>query len=234
MSIPSIILVETSHPGNIGAAARAMKNMCLQNLILVSPQCDHLCSEAMARASGATEILEQAIVFDQLSDAIARFKHTIALSHRTRTIPINYYTSQLFFDKYNIDETFAFIFGNEQSGLTNDQLDLCQIQLTIDANPVHPSLNVASTVQIIAYECYKQTIKPMMDNHSISTEPLPTSDEMFHFQNHLATTLESLDVLIPNNKTHTLRRLNRLFTRAYPSKKDIALLRGILTAIDKK
>lgn len=232
-SFPSIILVETSHPGNIGATARAMKNMCLEKLILVRPQCDHLCSEAIARSSGAKEILENAIIYDDLSKAIGRFTHTIALSHRKRTVPIKFHTTHDFFEEYNVNSDFCFIFGNEQSGLTNEDLDLCQYQLMVDANPIHPSLNVASTVQIITYECYKQSLKSKVENTSAS-EPLPTADEVFHFQNHLATTLESLDVLIPNNKTHTLRRLNRLFTRASPSQKDIALLRGILTAIDKK
>lgn len=234
MHFPTIVLVETSHPGNVGATARAMKNMCLTNLILVKPQCDHLSSEAIARSSGANELLENAKVFDHLSEAIAPFTHTVALSHRKRTVPIKANTTLDFFDAYKVDHNFCFIFGNEQSGLTNDDLDICHYQLTIDANPIHPSLNVASTVQIITYECYKQNLKNI-DLISVSpTESLPTSDELIHFQKHLATTLESLDVLIPNNKTHTLRRLNRLFTRASPSKKDIALLRGILTAIDKK
>lgn len=234
MTFPSIILVETSHPGNIGAASRAMKNMCLEQLILVSPRCDHLCSEAIARSSGAIEILENAKIFKNLSDAMAPFTHTVALSHRKRTVPIKVHSTLDFFDTYMVDDNYCFIFGNEQSGLTNEDLDLCQYQLTINANPVHPSLNVASTVQIITYECYKQNLK---NSHSIEEsviEPLPTADEMFHFQNHLASTLESLDVLIPNNKTHTLRRLNRLFSRSLPSQKDIALLRGVLTAIDKK
>lgn len=234
MSLPSIILVETSHPGNIGAAARAMKNMCLEQLILVNPRCDHLCSEAIARSSGAVEILENAKVFKHLSEAMAPFTHTIALSHRKRTVPIKVHSTLDFFDTHIVNDHYCFIFGNEQSGLTNDDLDLCKYQLTVNANPDHPSLNVASTVQIITYECYKQYLKKSHSAEAFITEAFPTSDEMFHFQNHLASTLDALDVLIPNNKTHTLRRLNRLFSRALPSQKDIALLRGILTAIDKK
>lgn len=229
-----IILVETSHPGNIGATARAMKNMCLEHLTLVNPRCDHLSEVAMARASGATEILENARCFNSLEEAIAPFKYTVALSHRKRTVPVKTYTTLNFFSEYSVDDSFAFIFGNEQSGLTNADLDLCQFQLTVNANPNHPSLNVASTVQIITYECYKQSLIKSDAKSSQAIEPFPTAEEMLHFQNHLATSLESLDVLIPNNKTHTLRRLYRLFSRASPSKKDLALLRGILTAVDKK
>lgn len=229
----AIILVETSHPGNIGATARAMKNMCLGALYLVSPRCDYLSSEAMARASGATDVLNNVKVYNSLREAIAPFKHTVALSHRKRTIPIKIQTTLNFFDTHIIDDSFAFIFGNEQSGLTNDDLDLCQYQLTINANPDHPSLNVASTVQIIAYEIYKQALNKV-DLKQTNQEALPTADEIMYFQSHLADTLASLNVLIPNNKTHTLRRLYRLFTRAEPSQKDLALLRGILTAIDKK
>ena len=234
MTYPSIILVETSHPGNIGAAARAMKNMCLDQLILVNPRCDHLCSEAIARSSGAIEILENATVFNNLSNAMSPFTHAVALSHRKRTVPIKVHSTLDFFDTHCVDENYCFIFGNEQSGLTNEALDLCQYQLTINANPDHPSLNVASTVQIITYECYKQSLIKSCSIEESITEPLPTSDEILHFQNHLAITLESLDVLMPNNKIHTLRRLNRLFSRSLPSQKDIALLRGVLTAIDKK
>ena len=107
------------------------------------------------------------------------------------------------------------------------------IPIDINANPDHPSLNVASTVQIIAYEIYKQALNKV-DLKQTNQEALPTADEIMYFQSHLADTLASLNVLIPNNKTHTLRRLYRLFTRAEPSQKDLALLRGILTAIDKK
>lgn len=233
MKYPSIILVETSHPGNIGAAARAIKNMGLKQLVLVRPKTHHLDPVAIARASGAVDILEQAKLYENLEDAISAFTHVVAMSHRKRTVPIQMHTTSTFFNTFEVDHSYAFVFGNEQYGLTNEDLDLCQYQLTIDANPDYPSLNVASSVQIITYECHKQFIQNKYNEDQTTTEPMPTQEEVTHFRNHLHATIEQLGVLRPKQATHTLRRITRLFNRANPSQKDIALWRGILTAIDK-
>lgn len=225
-----IVLVETTHPGNIGAAARAMKNMGLSDLALVNPKI-FPSSEAVARASGADDLLEQAHVCETLNEAIADCGLVIGASARLRSIT----WPQL--DPVECAELAgqsatrtAILFGREHSGLTNEELERCHYLLHIPCNPDFSSLNVAAAVQIITYELRKAANQPRPQSPSVS---LATAEEMESFFGHLETTLHELQFLHARKQsTSILRRLRRLFNRAHPEKTEIHLLRGILSVID--
>jgi tRNA (cytidine32/uridine32-2'-O)-methyltransferase len=226
-----IVLVETSHPGNIGAAARAMKTMCLERLYLVRPQ-RYPHAEATARASGAIDLLREAVVCDSLHDALHDTVLVIGTSARMRAVQ----WPQL--DPRACASTIireaaageaALVFGRESSGLTNSELGRCNFVTTIPCNPAYGSLNLAAAVQVMGYEL-------MMHTHDASAgsradaEPLAPTDEVERFYEHLEQTLVELDFLNPANPRHLMRRLRRLFNRARLTAKEVNILRGMLTA----
>jgi tRNA (cytidine32/uridine32-2'-O)-methyltransferase len=229
-----IVLVNTSHPGNIGAAARAMKNMGLDELVLVSPQ--HFPSaEATARASGADDLLSTAKCVAGLDEAVAGASLVIGASARSRTLPVPMLNprqcAELVMQQPE-SERSAILFGRERTGLTNDELDRCHYLVQIPTNPEYPSLNVAAAVQVIAYE-----LRMAADIPAEKTEKnhrFATADEMELFYKHLESTLVAIDFLDPENPRQLMRRLRRLYGRVRPNENEINILRGILTAIDQK
>jgi len=230
-----IVLVGTTHPGNIGAAARAMKNMGLTDLALVNPRFfPH--EEASARASGATDILDDATVFTSLADALSRCVYVAGASARSRTIswpsmgPRDCAERMISESEQGIA---AVVFGPEKTGLHNDDLDLCNTLLTIPTDPEFSSLNVAMAVQVLTYEL---RVASLLDTGpQFETEAPPaTIEEMEHFYTHLEDVLEDIRFLDPENPRHLMRRLRRLFIRARPDKNEVNILRGILTAVDRK
>jgi TrmH family RNA methyltransferase len=228
-----IVLVGTTHPGNIGAAARAMKNMGLTELVLVNPKLfPH--EDATARASGAEDLLESATVVETLDAAIADCCYVAGASARSRTIG---WPSMLPRDcamrlvQESAQGPVAVIFGPEKSGLSNDDLDRCHTLLTIPTDPGFSSLNLAMAVQVISYELRLAQMNPRTED-PMPEAPLASGEELENFYVHLEQVLTSSGFLNPANPRHLMRRLRRLFARALPDRNEINILRGILTAVD--
>ena len=229
-----IVLVGTTHPGNIGAVARAMKNMGLSELALVSPKYfPH--DEASARASGAEDILERAMVVDSLAEALADCVYVAGASARSRTINWPCMGPRDCAERM-IQESghgkVAAVFGPEKTGLHNDDLDLCHTLLTIPTDPGFSSLNLAMAVQVLTYEL---RVASMLDEGPVFDVEAPpaTSEEMEHFYAHLEKVLTDIEFLDPDNPRHLMRRMRRLFIRARPDKNEVNILRGVLTAVDR-
>lgn len=229
-----IVLVHTSHPGNIGAAARAMKTMGLTRLYLVAPQLfPHPKAEEMA--SGAGDILATAVVVETLAQAIGDCALVVGTSARTRTIPWPLLLPREVANTIHQEpkaSQIAIVFGREQSGLTNEELHACHLHLQIPANPDYSSLNLAAAVQIVAYELRLAALTPACDN--TWDYPLATAAEMEQFFMHLERTLIHLEFLKENAPRQLMTRLRRLFLRARPDKMEFNILRGWLAAIQVK
>jgi tRNA (cytidine32/uridine32-2'-O)-methyltransferase len=230
-----IVLVGTTHPGNIGAVARAMKNMGLDDLALVNPRIfPH--EEATARASGAVDVLDNATVVDSLAEAIKDCVFVAGASARPRSLAWPYMEPRdcaAKFVELREEGVVAAVFGPEKSGLSNSDLDHCDTLLTIPTDPDFSSLNIAMSVQVFTYELRMAAMggKPA---HYEYDAPLATSDELENFYNHLEQVLIDLQFLKPDNPRNLMRRLRRMFTRAQVDKNEVNILRGMLAAIDKK
>lgn len=227
-----IVLVDTTHPGNIGAAARAMKNMGLQDLALVRPvSFPH--AEATARASGADDLLATARVMDTLDAAIAgcglilattarqRVQHFTVLDPRTAAARLVEAAGQ---------RMGAVVFGAERIGLTNEDLSRCHALLRIPANPEYESLNLAMAVQIVCYELYRASgAAPAAPERSL---PLASAEEMQRFYAHLEEVLTEVEFTDRTQAgTHLMSRLRRLFNRAGLDENEVHILRGFLAAV---
>lgn len=229
-----IVLVGTTHPGNIGAVARAMKNMGLSDLVLVKPRYfPH--EDATVRASGATDILESTRVVSTLADALTDCVYVAGASARARTINWPTMGARDCAERLLLESkqgTVAAVFGPEKSGLHNDDLDLCHTLLTIPTDPDFSSLNLAMAVQVLTYEL---RVASTIDRGPVfeSEAPPASGEEMEHFYTHLEQVLQDIRFLDPENPRFLMRRLRRLYIRARPDKNDINILRGILTAIDR-
>ena len=229
-----IVMVNTTEPGNIGAAARAMKNMMLSQLYLVSPS-NYPSAVATARASGADDVLSNAIVCSSLEDALIGVNLVIGASARQRNIKWRQLDvidtcGEIQSTLVSSDEDVAVVFGTENSGLTNEELDLCSILMTIPGNPKYFSLNVASAIQVFAYQNFVSSIDGKFDN---SPKDLANFDDLNSFYKHLEQVLEHIDYFDSKKpKSLLMRRLRRLFGKSVPEKEEIAILRGILNKIN--
>jgi len=231
-----IVLVEPSHPGNIGAAARAMKNMCLQQLYLVSPaQYPH--DDATARAAGADDVLQQAVVVDSLEQAIGDCHLVMGASARLRTLAWPQYSPA---EAANVLASrcqqghVALVFGRERTGLSNDELQLCHYLVNIPSNEQFSSLNLAAAVQVLAYEVYQAFQGREQVAELIPSDELPVSqDEMHRYFEHLHDVLVKVEFLDPQHPKKLMRRLRRLYNRAQPDQREINILRGILSAVER-
>ncbi|MCD2450627.1 RNA methyltransferase [Methylicorpusculum oleiharenae] len=226
-----IVLVETSHPGNIGAVARAMKNMCMKHLVLVSPKM-FPCADATSRASGADDILATAVVCSTLQEAIADCQIVIGASARCRTISWPEITPRECAEMLSIDardNKVAIVFGRENSGLKNHELDLCQYLLRIPCNPDYSSLNVAAAVQVICYELFVASGQRYDVTIGDKGEtPLATADQMESYYEHLAQALSDIGFMHPDKSKTIMRRLRRVYNRIQLDTKELDILRGIL------
>ncbi len=230
-----IVLVDTSHPGNIGAAARAMKNMGLTDLHLVRPeQFPH--SEATARASGADDVLFRAKVHARFEDAIADCGLVVGTSARQRHLqwelvePRECAAQVVAAAK---TRTVALVFGAERMGLTNAELALCNLLVTIPTHPDYSSLNVAMAVQVLTYEIWLQC-RPGAPPPPERDVPLATSGEMTRLYAHLEEVLNEVDFQDRTGGGHLMARIRRLFNRAQIDQNEMNILRGILTAVQSK
>ena len=223
-----IVLVETSHPGNIGAVARAMKNMCLDQLALVNPRY-FPSAEAIARASGADDVLQQARVCGSLDEAIADCHLVVGASARLRSVQWPQLNPRECAERLTglaASAPVAIVFGREKSGLSNSELERCQYLVHIPANSGYSSLNLAMAVQVISYEL-------MMAGHKAAAAPerLPVSAaEMEGLFGHLEQALGDIGFADPAKSDKLMRRLKRLFYRAQPDADELKILRGILSA----
>jgi tRNA (cytidine32/uridine32-2'-O)-methyltransferase len=230
-----IVLVGTTHPGNIGACARAMKNMGIVDLALVSPhRFPH--EEATARAAGAEDILDNATVVETLEEAIADCVYVAGASARSRSInwpsmDARDCAARLLQESHQ--GTVAAVFGPEQSGLSNAHLDHCHTLLTIPTDPGFSSLNLAMAVQVLTYELRAARIADKPPQYEPDA-PLATNAELEHFYAHLEQVLTDIHFLDPDNPRHLMRRLRRFFVRSGPDQNELNILRGILTAVEKK
>ena len=226
-----VVLVETSHPGNIGAVARAMKNMGMNQLRLVTPKYfPH--ADATARASGADDVLKTACVYGSLQEAIADCQVVLGASARDRTISWPSVTARECAEKWvgvASGANIALVFGRENSGLKNHELDLCHYLLRIPCNAEYSSLNLAAAVQVVCYELFvaggREFASSIGDR---GEEPLATAEQMEGFYLHLQQTMADIGFLHPERSKSIMRRLRRVFNRAWLDTKELDILRGIL------
>jgi tRNA (cytidine32/uridine32-2'-O)-methyltransferase len=227
-----IVLVDTSHPGNIGAAARAMKTMCLDRLVLVRPA-QHPSAEASARASGAADVLHRAQVCRDLPEALEGCGFVVGASARQRSLPWPLLAPRACGERVAAeaaDGEVALLFGNEQSGLANDELKHCHALVQIPTNPDYGSLNLAMAVQVLCYEI----MVAAGGEGRLPTQreaPLARAEDMDRFFSHLERALAQSGFLNPANPRHLMQRLRRLFNRAELDENELNILRGILTAL---
>lgn len=232
-----IVLVGTTHPGNIGAAARAMKNMYLSRLCLVDPQ-RFPDAEATSRASGADDVLAAASVCATLEEALSGCSLVLGASARLRTIAWPQVDVReggcLALGHAQSGGEVALVFGREHSGLTNEELERCNFLMHIPSNPEYSSLNLAAAVQVAAYEVMMAAGAPHPEAGPEGGEPLATADELHNFYGHLEETLVEIGFLDPANPRLLMRRLRRLFNRVRLERTEINILRGILTETQKR
>jgi len=231
-----VALLNTSHPGNIGAAARAMKTMGLTDLWLLDPL--HFPdAEATARASGADDILASAQVRQHLDDLLEDCRLVVGASARPRSIPCPELSPRecaSLVREESDQGRVAVLFGREQSGLSNAEIDRCHYLVRIPASTVYASLNLAAAVQVIVYELFVAHVTKESEEGGYLLQHVPVSaGEMERFYEHLEATLVQLEFLDPTNPRHLMRRLRRLYNRARPDANEINILRGILTAAQK-
>lgn len=234
-----IVLVETSHTGNMGSTARAMKTMGLSNLYLVNPLVKPD-SQAISLSAGASDVIGNATIVDTLDEALAGCSLVIGTSARSRTLPWPMLEPRECGEKSaKTAETapVALVFGRERVGLTNEELQKCNYHVCIPANPEYSSLNLAMAVQIIAYEvrvaylALQEAAKPQIEYQET---PYPLVDDLERFYQHLEQTLLQTGFIRQAHPGQVMSKLRRLFTRARPESQELNILRGILTSIDKR
>lgn len=228
-------MVHTSHPGNIGAAARAMKNMGLSDLVLVSPK-EFPSGEANARASGADDILAAARVVASLEEALSDRELVIGASARLRSITWPQMDPRAAADKViGSGLRTAILLGREHSGLTNEEMERCHFLLHIPSNPEYTSLNVASALQVIAYELFVRGQLGIPSQEIPEDQRWATGEAMESFYGHLQRLLEEVEFLhATKHEESILRRIRRIFNRAALEEQEVHLLRGILTRIQRR
>lgn len=229
-----IVLIGTTHPGNIGATARAMKTMCLDQLYLVNPQ-RYPSAEATARASSANDLLARARVCTTLDEALGDCSLVIGASARLRAMTwpqLDPRQSAAQLLKESRHARVALIFGREHSGLTNEELDRCQYLVHIPGNPEYNSLNLAAAVQVMAYEIMMGSLASSQVDTETEGEDMDyaSGEETEAFYSHLEETLVEIDFLDPENPRLLMRRLRRLYNRVRLDRNEVNILRGILTA----
>jgi len=228
-----VVLVETSHPGNIGAAARAMKTMGLNELYLVKPK-QFPRAEASARAAGADDLLAKAQVVESLKDALHSCTLVLGTSARLRSLRwpiVNPREAAELAAKQTNQEKLALVFGRERSGLTNEELSLCHQLIHIPVDPDFFSLNLAAAVQVVTYELRMRLIDTKVEQTPEPGEYPAPAEVMQGFFTHLEKTLVEVGYLNPKDPRYLIPRLRRLFHRANPTDNEINIMRGILKSI---
>jgi tRNA (cytidine32/uridine32-2'-O)-methyltransferase len=233
-----IVLVEPSHPGNIGAVARAMKNMALSHLVLVRPKAfPH--TEATARASGADDVLANASVVGTVAEAVADVGFVAATTsrprdHNFRALDLHEAAVRIF--EMSERSPAALLFGAERTGLTNEELALAHLLIRIPANPDYPSLNLAMAVQLATYELFRAAGSPA-DTRPLSQSPVPLAPgaDLERFYAHLQQVMDEVEFKDrTTGGTHLMTRIRRLFQRCEMDQNEVNILRGLLTSVQQK
>lgn len=228
-----IVLVEPSHPGNVGAAARAMKTMGFGSLHLVRPK-RFPDPQADWRAAQAVDVVAGANVVRSLDEAIGDCVLTVGTSTRSRRIPWPRVDAEAVAKRLATeagDGPVAILFGREASGLTNEELQRCQLHLVIPAHPSYPSLNLAMAVQVVCYELFKASGGAAPP--APTDRRLATAAEVEGLLAHLEATLRRIDFLKDSAPRQAMTRFRRFFVRAAPDETELGMLRGMLTHIDE-
>jgi len=227
------VLVEPSHPGNVGAAARALKTMGFSRLVLVAPRAAQVKAdaEAIAMASGADDVLASASIVPTLADALAGVQWSVALTARMREYgppQMAPRTAAAEACRHTGGGDVAFVFGNERTGLSNEHVERCSALAHIPANPAYSSLNLAQAVQVLAYELRLAYLGDSADLPSGGDiGPRAASDDIERMFVHLENALIALEFLDPSNPKKLMSRLRRLFARAGLEREEVNIVRGI-------
>ena len=234
-----IVLVETSHTGNMGSVARAMKTMGLSNLYLVNPLIKPD-SQAISLAAGASDLIGNASIVESLDEAIAGCSLVVGTSARSRSLPWPMLDARECGVK-SVEEgqqaPVALVFGRERVGLTNEELQKCHYHVAIPANPEYSSLNLAMAVQLIAYEvrmAWLQAQEATEPAPQYAESPYPLVDDLERFYVHLETMMLNSGFIRKDQPGQVMSKLRRLFTRARPERDELNILRGMLSSFEKK
>ena len=243
-----IVLIGTSHPGNIGATARAMHNMGLADLALVAPRCEVITADSVSRASGADALVHDARVVDSLEQAVTDCTLVVGASARSRTLPWPMITPRELGERLPAElatpeARIALVFGREDSGLSNAELQRCHAHVHIPTNPDFSSLNLAAAVQVLAYECRLAWLAqaqaqaqnkpgPAQDDEE-EAQPLASHEELEHYFAHLERALITIGFHDPAKPRQLMARLRRVTLRSRPERMELNILRGILSATEK-
>ncbi|HXL64258.1 MAG TPA: RNA methyltransferase [Xanthobacteraceae bacterium] len=224
-----IVLIDPSHPGNIGSVARAMKNMALSDLVLVRPRSfPH--AESTALAAGADDILAGARVVESVEEAVADCSFIAGTTSRPRSYYWEFTTPRDVAGRVVAlaqENRAALLFGSERYGLATEDLNLCNVLVRIPANPEYCSLNLAMSVQLAGYEIFMAREQPQ--SHTQLEMALAPSGDVEHFYAHLNEVLNEID--FEDRTGHLMERLRRLFNRAQLDRNELNILRGILSAV---
>lgn len=228
------VLAETTHPGNIGSTARAMKNMALERLYLVNPRVfPH--SDATVRASNAQDVLAKATVCTSIADAVADCSLVLGSSNRNRKVPLPVYSprqcAELVHQNVAEGQQVAVLFGRERVGLLNEELDLCHGMIQIPTNPDYSSLNLASAAQLIAYEIF---CGAAAQEATDQTTDFASAQDLERLHEHLEKVLIDIEFLDPTQPKHLMRRMRRMIAKIRPDMTELNILRGILSAVAQR
>lgn len=233
-----IVLVEPSHPGNIGGAARAMKTMGLRSLKVINPK-RFPDPQADWRAAGALDIIKRTQAYGTIAEAVKDSVLVAGTSARSRHIPWPMMTSGEFakfvHQRFQPDERISIVFGREDNGLTNDELNLCDKHVRIPSSEQYGSLNLAMAVQVIAYDLFCQSLhdRPEALDAKVWDRPMATFAEVNDFLEHLQSVLVQIGFSNPDEPRHAETRLRRLFGRVEMDHTEVQILRGVLTHVEK-
>ncbi|MEA3134841.1 MAG: tRNA (cytidine32/uridine32-2-O)-methyltransferase [Gammaproteobacteria bacterium] len=228
-AVVRIVLIDPSHPGNIGSVARAMKNMAITDLVLVRPRSfPH--AESNALAAGADDILANARIVSTVSEAVADCGFIAGTTSRPRSYYWEFTTPRDVAGRIVAlpeENRAALLFGSERYGLSTDDLQYCNVLVRIPANPDYCSLNLAMSVQLLSYEIFMAREQPRSE---VQMElPLAPAGDVEHFYEHLNQVLKEID--FEDRTGHLMERLRRLFNRAQLDRNELNIMRGILSAV---
>lgn len=228
-----IILIGTSHPGNIGSAARAMKTMGLSDLVLVDPECE-VDGHSIALAAGASDLLQNIQIYKNIDEAIADCGLVVGASARPRTLNWPMLDPREMGEKVVSEgqaHKVALVFGREKSGLTNEELQKCHFHVFIPANPDYSSLNLAMAVQTLSYEVRMAFLAE--NAYPKVEQEYPKAQEFENMLEHLQQTLFQIGFIVPAHPGVVMEKLRRFFNRARPEVNELNILRGILSSMQK-
>ena len=230
-----VVLVGTTHPGNIGATARAMKNMGIVNLALVKPK-DFPSNEAIYRSKAAKDVLESAQIYENLEDAVSDCELVIGTSARGRTVPWPVLDPKDAADRVAVhseNNKVAIVFGREDRGLTNQELGLCNLHVHIPADPEYSSLNLSQAVQILVYEIRVSILKDQECEEYWDVD-LATNEQTERLIDHMDELMKEVEFYDVQNPRKLLLRVRRFFKRSRIDVMEANIFRGLFAAIQKK